>query len=341
MPITFGQAREVLAKYADTAGKNSSSEDVATFVRTVLDYMLNSGAYGSMRRFTFQAVNGVITVPYELETPEKIKIDNDVGTVKDRWFEWYPSHDGILKDCYSAEESLTEDPNYYPTVYDLPVGGSCVAVIGTTFEDDDAHVLVQGKDVTGREIFTDYKGEQITGIRLDIKRGQAIYSPIVFGEITAVIKTRTKGYVQLVAYDKNTQKKTFLSDYSPFEELPRYRRFRLKKPCNSVAKVTILGRIRLKDYYSDADIIPFDNRYALTVAASAIQAQANDNMQLAAAKDNTMMELLSRENATKRIQNGKPLEVSPITSPGGSIRSIIPTNPWASVRMRRFGSFSR
>lgn len=327
MPITFGEAKRVLAQYAASAGRCDTSEEVDQFVHQVLHYLLISGQHGAQRKFTFQATKGVFTIPYDLETPEKVKIDNEVGTVRDRWFEWYPSNDNLLKDCYPADRSLQEDPNYYPTVYDLPPGGSQVATLGTTQEDDDAHLIVQGKDTTGREIVTNFQGEQLVGAYLAIKKGVITYTPVSFGQITSINKVRTKGYVQLLWYNPLSSTKGFLADYSPFEEIPQYRRFKLTTPCSEVCKVTVLGRIRLKSYYGDKEVIPFDNLYSLTLAAQAVQAQHNDNYQGATAKDNMMQQLIERENATKRIQNGKPIEVNPTTA-SGRIRNIIRSNPW-------------
>jgi len=327
MPITFGDAKKFLAQYAASAGRCETSEEVGQFVHQVLGYMLISGQYGAQRKFTFQAHKGVITVPYELETPEKLKIDNEVGTVRDRWFEWYPSTNGILHDCIPADRALVEDPNYYATVYDIPAGGKRVATLGTAQEDEDAHLIVRGKDTTGREIYTNHAGEQMVGVYLAIKKGVITYSPVTFGEITSVTKVRTNGYVQLLWFDPDANKQGFLADYSPVEELPQYRRFRITTPCCEVCKVTILGRIRLKSYYADTEIIPFDNFYSMTVAAQGVQAQHNNDYQAAQAKDNMMLTLIERENSIKRIQNGKPIEVNPTTA-GGRIRNTIFNNPW-------------
>jgi len=327
MPITFGEAKTTLAKYAATAGRCKSSEEVTQFVHKVLHYMLISGQYGAQRKFTFQATKGVITVPYELETPEKVKVDNEVGTVRDRWFEWYPSNDGFLKDCWPADRSLQEDPNYYATVYDIPQGGRRIATLGTTLEADDAHLIVQGKDPTGRDIFTNHAGEQIRGAYLSIKKGTIVHTQVTFSEITNILKVKTNGYVQLLWFTPETNTKGFLADYSPVEEIPEYRRFKITTPCNAVCKVTILGRIRLKSYYSDRDVIPFDNLYSLTIAAQAVQANENNEQQIAQSKDNMLTSMIERENATKRIQNGKPIEVNPTTS-AGRIRNTISSNPW-------------
>lgn len=322
MRLTFGQARELLAQYAGRGGFCPNAKSVPLFVLEVLQYLLISGTYGSIRKFTFQAHNGVFTVPYELEAPEAVKIDNVVGSVWDRWFDFHSTRD-LGCACIPASEALFEDPNLYPTVYDVPRGGANIGVLGTCAEADDAHVIVQGKDPTGREIFTTHKGEQVVGEYLSIVKGVIKTTQVLFGEITGIIKSKTNGYVQLYGINPNTCGKRFLSDYSPLEETPAFRRYRLTtKYCTAISKVELIGKIRLKTAYADSDFIPFDNILTISMAAQAIQAHFNNDVQTAVAKDGTMVELINRENTHKRVQNGQPLNVEFRTSPG-LIRNIV------------------
>lgn len=322
MRITFGEARQFLAQYAGRGGACPDAKSVPFFVIQVLEYLLISGAYGSIRKFTFQAVNGAFTIPYELEVPEKVKLNNIVGSVWDRWFEFQSVKD-LGCDCVPAGEALFEDPNYYPTVYDVPLTGAKVGALGTCLEADDAHIIVQGQDPSGREVFTTHKGTQIAGEYLSIQKGTLKYTSVTFGKITGIIKSKTVGYVQLYGINPVSLNRTFLSDYSPLEERPAFRRFRLTtKYCQPLVKVEVLGKIRLKSAYADSDFIPFDNLLTLNLAAQAVQSYSNNDMQTGVAKDSTMVEMISRENTSKRIQNGQPLDVQVATSPG-MIRNIV------------------
>lgn len=321
MPLTFGQARKILGKYADKGGKCASSEEAYFFVMQVLQYLLYSGSYGNLRKFCFNAVKGCFTVPYELEAPLKVKIDGEIGSVWDKWFEWHSSSD--LDDCLAAPEALYEEPNYFATVYDLPSGGARVGVLGTCNENvETAHVIVQGVDPSGREIFTKHEGEQISGEYLRIIKGEIRYTQVTFGKITNVVKAPTNGYVQLLWIKPDSQVKGFLSDYSPLETAPSYKRFRLKSRCAGLVKVSVIGRIRLKPQYTDMDYIPFDNVYALNLAGQTINSQLNNDVQIAQAKDGALQDIITRENEFKRVQNGQPLEFyQPISA--GAIKNII------------------
>jgi hypothetical protein len=157
--------------------------------------MLYSGAHGNLRKFCFNAVKGCFTAPFELETPLKLKIDGEVGTVWSKWMEFY--NYGEMEGCVPAADSLLEEPNRYPTVYELPAGGARVGALATACEDDSAHLIVQGLDASGREVVTNHGGNQIVGEYLRLRKGILRYTQVTFGKITSVKKSVTNGYVQL------------------------------------------------------------------------------------------------------------------------------------------------
>lgn len=320
--MLYSEAKSILSKFADKGGYCPNGKPVDLFVREVLQFMLFQGNYGNERKFCFHAQKGCFTVPYDLETPLKVKVDNIVGSVWNRWYEF--SSTSILDDCIPAQDALFEDPNTYPTVYDMPASGGRVAVVATTQEKDDAFVIVQGVDNTGREIVTFDNGVQISGEKLKICWGQLRYSQAHFGEVKNIVKSPTNGYVQLVWHDPVRFLKGFLSDYSPLEEHPEYRRFKLTARCNctgDVARVSVIGRIRLKEKYTDNDKIPFDNIYAMSLAGQTIFANYREKTEVAMAKTKMLTNVVNQENSYKKVNNGTPLEFYRPTS-GGSIRGV-------------------
>jgi len=306
MPITFGQARSILAPYAGVSGLDPASEDTELFVKTVLDYMLITGDNGGERMFEFYAVKGWITLPYELETPLKIKIGDSVGSVWGKWFEWrYGASDAGSID---ASNALTiDDVNTHPTVYDLPQGGGHPAILGFVDEEPDAHAIISGIDMSNTEIFTTHQGQRIGGEYLSIERGRLKAANTRFSKITSITMTKTNGYKQLFCVDSDGLNKQFLSAYTPYEEVPEYKRAKLSAKCADIVKVSILGRIRLKEYYADSDPIPVRNLYALHVAGQGIQASRQTDNQTAQAKDATLTTLIDRSNSNKQVNNGQPM----------------------------------
>jgi hypothetical protein len=320
VPITYGDARTTLARYAGRGGKCTNDKETDLFVKKVLQHMLFKGSYGNLRKFCFCSYKGCITIPYELETPLKVKIGNRVGTVWDKWFEYY--NIGEMESCVPCSEAMYEEPNRFPTVYDAP-SGSRIGVLATACESVDAHVIVQGKDPTGREVITNHEGTQITGEYLRVTKGQLRYTQVAFGVVTGIQKTKTNGYVQLFWVNPSLNTKGFLADYAPGEELPSYRRYKLTNQfCNSTVQVSVLGRIRLKDNYADNDIIPFENLYALELAGQSINANFNNDPEMAKAKDGFLQDSIISEGEYKRVQNGQPVDIMYMTS-AGAVKNIV------------------
>jgi len=322
MPILYAEAKKILAQYVGRGGKCANTPDIDLFCRQVFQQLLYSGQHGNIRKFCFQAFKGCVTIPFELEVPIKVKIDGAIGNVWNKWFTWYNINE--FDGCLPASTALYEEPNLYPTVYDIPEGGARVGVLATATEADTAHVIVQGTDPTGREVFTTHNGVQIAGEYLRIRRGELRYTQVKFGKITAITKTPTKGYVQLLWVKPDAGgTKGFLADYSPLEEIPQYRRFKITTPdCGPAVNVSILGRIRVKDAYADNDVLPFDNLYALSLAGQIVNKQYNDDVQVADSKQKTLEGVIDKENEYKRGAQGKPIDIyAPLS--GGAIRNIV------------------
>lgn len=322
MSITWREAKATLARYVGRSGTCPDDAEVDLFVRKVLQYLLFSGQYGNLRKFCFHTVKGCFAAPYELETPIKISIDGAIATAWSKWFEWHPG--APLYECVDAGEALFEEPNYVPTAYPMPPHGGFVGVLSLGHEEPDATIVIQGQTPAGQDIYTfDSNGDRIAGERLTIKKGEIRYTQCIFGKVTAVTKSRTNGYVQLYWMRPDKGVKGFMSEYTPVEETPQYRQFRLTS-CSEgpTVKVSVLGRIRLKPHYLDNDLIPFENLYTLEVAGQQCNAQYNNEVQIAKAKDETVLDMIGRENEYKKVDTGKPLEVFIPTS-GGSIRGIV------------------
>lgn len=304
--IRYGEAKKLLSKFQGTAGKCPDAADTDIFVKKVLQYMLIHGAYGNLCKVSLQARDGCITLPPELETPLKIKIDNRVGNVWNRWFEYHIGNE--LDNCCLAQEALFTQPNRYPTVYDPPCE-SYIGVLAHCCEDEDASVVIKGVDASGRTIYTMHNGEQIVGEYLTPRKGKITRTTVKFAKITEVAKTVTKGYITLYALSNDCLSRTFLSDYSPYETSPSYQRARIvSQPCPPCCEITILGRIRLKDYYSDDDLIPFDNYLILETAGSAVNSLSNKDLNTGLAQHGLVKNFIETEANFKSVNNGQPLE---------------------------------
>jgi hypothetical protein len=323
MGLTFREAKKLVAEYAGRGGKCPTSDEVSRFTKEVMEHLLYSGQWGSIRKFCFVAQHGCITLPPEIETPLKIRIDSQVGTVWNKFYEFY-SVNCELADSLPCDKVLIDEPHYVSTVYDVDPSGSLLGVLGTCNEEEDAYVHVQGKDQLGNDIYTfDDKGDQILGEKFRIKKGQLRYGKVKFHQITNVIKSKTLGYVELWAVDPTIKAQIFLASYGPLEEKPMYKRARIQsRKCGPYTHVTMLARIRLKDNYTDNDIIPFDSTIPLKIAAQRLQAESNNDVQTANYKKEVLKEFVENEAAYKKVAPGQVIEVfAPLA--GGAIKNIV------------------
>jgi len=87
-------------------------------------------------------------------------------------------------------------------------------------------------------------------------------------------------------------------------------------------QVTALGRIRLKEAYTDSDVIPFESIYTINMAAQSINLSGNRALDLAQASGNMALDMIEKENSYKKPENGQPLEYF-LPLSGGAIQNIV------------------
>lgn len=321
MALTFSEIKRLVAPYAGRAGKCASSEEVSRFARDVMSYLLLSGSAAGTRKLCIWAYKGCISLPPEVELPLKARIDKRQANIWDKWFTFHSVSDD-LEACPPAGEIIAEDGVMSPLAYMLPEAGSIIGVMGTCEEPEGPHISVQGKDTTGRPIYTYFRGKQVYGEEFQISKNQVRYGKVTFGEITAVVKPKTNGYVALFAVNPRTEEKVFLADYSPSDEKPMYRRFRIiSRSCPSVVHVTMLCRVRLKDNYLDNEITFFENSVAVKLAAQRLQAEDNNDANTANYKRQATEDLLEKEAGYKKISGGPVSTFFPLS--GGAIKNIV------------------
>jgi len=320
MSYTFKEFKNIIAPYAGQSGKAPDDKAVATFARSVMEYLLISGSEAAVKRVTFHARNGVFALPPEVETPLKVKVENTTVEVWDKWVEFYSDTRGF-DNCAPLDSVIAPD-QASPLIYNLPQAGSIVGVAGTCDEAKDAYVTIQGKDTTGREVYTFHNGEKIVGEKLSIVKNETKYGRVKFGKVTGVTKTVTNGYVRLYAVTPEENAQTFLADWAPSSTKPYFRRWRIlsRYDSNVNVKVSMLCRVRLKDTYLDNELTLFESQLIIMKAAQAVQAEESNDLNTAAYKENSVLGWLDKEAGYKKSP-GRPVDVY-VPLSGGSVRNI-------------------
>lgn len=326
MLLTFGDAKKFLSRYAGKAGSCKDDAIVDLFVKSVIQELLNRGANGNLRKWQFYTQNGTITLPPDLLLPVSIRIDGPCaagspGRVYDKFYEFY--EDATLTDCTPWEKGAVEEPNTFFTQYDIPLCGARILAVPRCCEDAGAHLMLYGIDKEYKDIWVPRKeGGKTKGEYLSIQKENSKYTLACFTSFTSIEKTVTKDYVRLYWYNPDTQAKGLLADLRPNETRPSFRRARiLGADCNQSVKVTVLGRVRFYDNYADSDIIPITSLRALKLMAQTLQAEDNDNIQVASYKGQRVTDVIENENRYNRTPQAS-VNFEPETAPSG-IRNII------------------
>lgn len=319
MIITLGQARDALAEFAGKAGKCKDSDAVRLLILEAVDRLLKRGAHGNLKKWCFCLCKGCFTAPPDMEVPLKVKIDGMPEKVWSLWYEFYDINNEDLCDK-KYEPGLYEEVNQYFSAYDLPEEGGRIFAVPLIQEKDDAYITIQGVDLSGREVFTcpDNK-EQITGEKLKISKTKPTISKTVFKKITGIEKSKTNSHVRLYwQLPGDVPVRGLLGEYRPTDTYPSFRRFRIpsaKTDC--CVKVSVLGRVKLLDYYHDNDILPITSFPALRKMCQLIQAERNERMDIAVAHEAGIERLLDDENQYYRT-GGEPFDFFFDTSPGAN-----------------------
>ena len=318
--LTFKDVKLAISKYCGRAGKCADDETVSVFALEVMQQLLYMGEYGSLRTWEFFTNNGMITVPSDLELPLKVKIDRSVENVMDKFYNFY--NHTTLDHCVPFEKGLVEDINPYYTQFDLPPCGAHILAVPYCDEAEDAHLIINGLDEYGKEVYYPHDGQNIKGEYLSITKRCPAYTQTKFSKITGIEKTETNHYVRLYWYKPETGEKGLLGEYRPKDLHPSFRRFRvLGGKCKDWYKVTILGRIRLFDSYADNDIVPFSNIRAIKLMAQQLQNEDNNELKAAQYKNQRIEQTLNSENNYKRTTS-QPADVLHVVSAGNIFNLI-------------------
>lgn len=321
MPLTFGEIKSLVAPYAGRAGTCADDAKTALFARKVMESLLYSGSEAAVRKICICSYKNCVVLPPEVEIPLKVRIDHKVSQVWNKWYSIHSSGNGFDR-CDDADRVLIEDGTLSPLQYEIPKSGLRIGAAATCEEDENAIITVFGKDPVGKEIYTSWDGKTQAGETYRLKKDQARFGQVEFAQITAVKKPQTNGYVVLYAVDPVTLTRYFLADYSPSDEAPLYRKYKLlSRDCPPIAHVSILCRIRLKDSYHDNEVTPFSSAFAVELAAQRWQAETNNDTDVAAYKKSATEDFLNQEAGYKKT-SGMPMDTFYPMS-GGVIKNIV------------------
>ena len=235
-------------------------------------------------------------LPWHLEEVRNAWYCNQTIPVHDQYYQTM-SHVGIESCCGGCcMPQLTQTGEYWPYQKKAPTGWR-IAVQGT--EEEEVTLEFQMFDQSGQRHI-----RQITP-NLEVQR-----LDVNLGELTAVRKPRTKGFVRLLAWHPDHKNLEFVAKYDAHQEGPDFSHYKLTgvpKRQNCPALI-----IRAKKKYipirSENDVIWLESKAALEFACLALNAKGAKKNDLYAQNLN-----LAEEQLEEVLENQLPKAWAPLT----------------------------
>lgn len=273
--ITLAQAIGVFERELGCTG-GDGRDAILDAIQDGIEFMLFHGGGELLREWIVTVRRGRFTFPRDLETPIKYKVgctaEQGFGTIRSSF---YPYSSQSITNCCGYNDwdiNISVAANRVATQFHPNEKG--VRLLATTRDDNDVgkKIMVQGNRCKNpvQPLHNDFKtaGELLTIYKEDDPNKK--YGAWLFDEITGVVKDPTCSYVTLWGYEDITKGFTFLSHYTPDEEVPQYREGQISS-CGVGCcdfELHILGRIAPGIRYSrDEDILPISSIGILNLLA--------------------------------------------------------------------------
>lgn len=307
--------KEVLEWANEISGKGKP-EQLKILVREVLEELHNEESVESIRKWCLCSCGCSVTIPNEMQSPTKYKIECQVGQVRDTAYQFRGQ---VRKDeCDNYRQDL-EYIGEFPTYYDLPREGAYVAARSlSAFKkgEKEPYILVQGKDMNDQEVYSPQEGETALGVRVPIAEPHKapIKSDVKFSKITDTSVHNACLNVQIVWCDQG--RSGLLSFLSPGETRGCFRRYSLGGCIDGSCcyKLEVLGHLAIPSLkYDNQLIVGFDSSVIRSMLRSKVF-QAGNEISGAQFNSSVAMSSLRKKNERSSKKSTDSLNVKIETS---------------------------
>jgi hypothetical protein len=293
----------VSAIMADVIGALGKCDEATVFRRLsdAVRLLSNKGVFDPTVAFIDITLNeGVVTLPYEVETVLAVNAGCRPTLLRDQWFQFHLNGVGseLKTDC-GYSDILSQN---VPIIRDLEAPVKLIAKPEKA-SDNNKVVRVFGWDTNGDRIFSTESGATVDGFLVPLVFGFPAVNATApaIARIDRVEKAETNGYVELVAVNplSTTEELYRLGYYQPWEVDPSYRRLRVNAP-SGTRHVRIAYKKKTTEILSREDWINLDNREALLLAVKAVKFREANNFEQARAAETEASRLLSEEADSRK-----------------------------------------
>jgi len=193
MKVTLGDAKTRIAKHLNLCATDARTTE---YINEAQRRLIESGKWkGTYGKFTICVTDGCIAWPRQIETIESVALNQNVGTVRNDWFEFVESGYGLLDNKDNVGHQLI-DRGESPTQKDMSGAGKKIRVYAFVDGDAGKTINIQGYDSNNNWVRTQSGGSYIDGETVTLVNG-FVDTTTVFKSITGVRKDVTQANVQL------------------------------------------------------------------------------------------------------------------------------------------------
>ena len=335
MKVTLGTAKTRIAKHLNLCATDARTTE---YINEAQRRLIESGKWkGTYGKFTICATDGCIAWPRQIEAIESVAVSENVGTVRNGWFEFVESGYGLLDNKDNIGYQLL-DRGESPTHKDMSGVGKQVRVYAFLDADAGKTVTIQGYDDNNNWVRTLKSGSGSSAVYQD---GEVVTlvngyvdTTTAFNSVAGVLKDVTQGNVQLYELVDSTPTLVDIATYEPDETLPSYRRSLIPSlggasgcadGTDTKVSVTVIAKLRFIDAANDTDVLMVSDLYAIKNMATAIKLEENRDFGAATEYRNLAIDSLQNQLANHMGDGAVPvLQMTNLnTHGGGGIESVI------------------
>lgn len=303
---------EVIAPALQVGGLCSTSDvkkalDAYNRINEIM--MMRDDWPGTEVDVSFTVCRGVLTLPSQFGQITALRINGNASRILPMGYEYLEAGPGRIE--YNTDASVLQDlGNRFCTYADLtyPMELFCYS---DAVEVAGSNLRIYGQGENGAEI----RIQGVPGLAIGIAKSSPETAPqstgVKFKSISALVKTVTAGYVDVLGIDEQTKELRWLTRLSPHETAPSLSRYMLPSANKDLA-ISVDARVSLQftPLYALDDISLIQHREPYRLMAQAILAFDAENGALGSQYQERAMAMIKGAVSKKTKGQHQTLKVS-------------------------------
>ena len=275
MKLTLADIKTNIARIISMSGTDSR----------VIDYI--NEAQGLLFRHRTEQSHGL-----ELETIESLAVGDAPALVRNEWFEFLESGNGI-QDSDDADAMTLIDRGEACLFSDIAGSDKKLRVYSGHTSDADKRLLLQGYDANGDWIRTLDGSTWVDGEYVTLTTTY-VDTNSIFSELMGVQKDETVANVKVYELLPSEGTTRLIAEYQPTEDRPTYRRSLIAglKDSDETRVVTIMGKLRFVPAKYDTDWLHISSEPAIKEMVLSVRKAENNLPQEAAIYEKRAVSIL-------------------------------------------------